>query len=242
MGRTHRSLQDNLESTVHSMFTVPNVFGVWHRSIILCTNSVKSSWSLFSNCFACWAFILSNSLEHCPSITSTKLPVNICSSGVKAGSALYGGSFSQPGSSDSSRALALWATSRNRGDVGRQIVAWVMSAGGRTRMEEIWGSKPLRAGGGLWRMVSLQRCRPTRFLYARQFCSDWSSLPLKCTSVSYCTITSDRASYLVHAWSACCLPLAVCLLWSVKYLAVCPMGTSKRQWWTCFTTAKYIEY
>ena len=27
MGRTHRSLQDNLESTVHSMFTVPNVFG-----------------------------------------------------------------------------------------------------------------------------------------------------------------------------------------------------------------------
>ena len=27
MGRTHRLLQDNLESTVHSMFTVPNVFG-----------------------------------------------------------------------------------------------------------------------------------------------------------------------------------------------------------------------
>ena len=27
MGRTHRSLQDNLELTVHSMFTVPNVFG-----------------------------------------------------------------------------------------------------------------------------------------------------------------------------------------------------------------------
>ena len=27
VGRTHRSLQDNLESTVHSMFTVPNVFG-----------------------------------------------------------------------------------------------------------------------------------------------------------------------------------------------------------------------
>ena len=25
---THRSLQDNLELTVHSMFTVPNVFGV----------------------------------------------------------------------------------------------------------------------------------------------------------------------------------------------------------------------
>ena len=32
MGRTHRSLQDNLESTVHSMFTVPNVFGAWHRT------------------------------------------------------------------------------------------------------------------------------------------------------------------------------------------------------------------
>ena len=28
MGCTHCSLQDNLESTVHSMFTVPNVFGV----------------------------------------------------------------------------------------------------------------------------------------------------------------------------------------------------------------------
>ena len=27
VGRTHRSLQDNLELTVHSMFTVPNVFG-----------------------------------------------------------------------------------------------------------------------------------------------------------------------------------------------------------------------
>ena len=27
MGRTHHSLQDNLKSTVHSMFTVPNVFG-----------------------------------------------------------------------------------------------------------------------------------------------------------------------------------------------------------------------
>ena len=32
VGRTHRSLQDNLKSTVHSMFTVPNVFGAWHRS------------------------------------------------------------------------------------------------------------------------------------------------------------------------------------------------------------------
>ena len=29
MGHTHRSLQDNLESTVHSMFTVSNVFGAW---------------------------------------------------------------------------------------------------------------------------------------------------------------------------------------------------------------------
>ena len=28
MGRTHCSLQDNLKLTVHSMFTVPNVFGV----------------------------------------------------------------------------------------------------------------------------------------------------------------------------------------------------------------------
>ena len=28
MGCTHRSLQDNLKLTVHSMFTVPNVFGV----------------------------------------------------------------------------------------------------------------------------------------------------------------------------------------------------------------------
>ena len=27
VGRTHHSLQDNLESTVCSMFTVPNVFG-----------------------------------------------------------------------------------------------------------------------------------------------------------------------------------------------------------------------
>ena len=27
VGCTHHSLQDNLESTVHSMFTVPNVFG-----------------------------------------------------------------------------------------------------------------------------------------------------------------------------------------------------------------------
>jgi len=35
------------------------------------------------------------------------------------------------------------------GDVGRCIVAYVMSAGGRTGTEEIWGSKPLCAGGGL---------------------------------------------------------------------------------------------
>ena len=28
VGRTHHLLQDNLESIVHSMFTVPNVFGV----------------------------------------------------------------------------------------------------------------------------------------------------------------------------------------------------------------------
>ena len=28
VGHTHRSLQDNLESIVRSMFTVPNVFGV----------------------------------------------------------------------------------------------------------------------------------------------------------------------------------------------------------------------
>ena len=28
VGCTHHSLQDNLELTVHSMFTVPNVFGV----------------------------------------------------------------------------------------------------------------------------------------------------------------------------------------------------------------------
>ena len=31
MGCTHRSLQDKLESIVCSMFTVPNVFGAWHR-------------------------------------------------------------------------------------------------------------------------------------------------------------------------------------------------------------------
>ena len=31
VGRTHRSLQDKLESIVCSMFTVPNVFGAWHR-------------------------------------------------------------------------------------------------------------------------------------------------------------------------------------------------------------------
>ena len=31
MGRTHHSLQDNLKSTVHSMFTVPNVFGAWQH-------------------------------------------------------------------------------------------------------------------------------------------------------------------------------------------------------------------
>ena len=32
MGRTHRSLQDKLESIVCSMFTVPNMFGAWHRT------------------------------------------------------------------------------------------------------------------------------------------------------------------------------------------------------------------
>ena len=32
MGCTHCLLQDNLESTVRSMFTVPNVFGVWHHT------------------------------------------------------------------------------------------------------------------------------------------------------------------------------------------------------------------
>ena len=31
VGHTHRSLQDNLESTVRSMFTVPNVFGAWQH-------------------------------------------------------------------------------------------------------------------------------------------------------------------------------------------------------------------
>ena len=29
VGCTHRSLQDKFKSTVHSMFTVPNVFGLW---------------------------------------------------------------------------------------------------------------------------------------------------------------------------------------------------------------------
>ena len=32
VGRTHRSLQDKLKSIVCSMFTVPNVFGAWHRA------------------------------------------------------------------------------------------------------------------------------------------------------------------------------------------------------------------
>ena len=32
VGRTHHLLQDNLKLTVHSMFTVPNVFGAWHRA------------------------------------------------------------------------------------------------------------------------------------------------------------------------------------------------------------------
>ena len=32
MGHTHRSPQDNLKSTVHSMFTVPNVLGAWQRT------------------------------------------------------------------------------------------------------------------------------------------------------------------------------------------------------------------
>ena len=31
VGCTHHLLQDNLESTVCSMFTVPNVFGAWHH-------------------------------------------------------------------------------------------------------------------------------------------------------------------------------------------------------------------
>ena len=35
MGRTHCSLQDNLELTVHSMFTVPNMFGAWQRGYYL---------------------------------------------------------------------------------------------------------------------------------------------------------------------------------------------------------------
>ena len=44
VGRTHRSLQDNLESTVHSMFTVPNVFGAWHqfrRFVCMIPNSLN---------------------------------------------------------------------------------------------------------------------------------------------------------------------------------------------------------
>ena len=32
VGRTHRSLQDKLKSIVCSMFTVPNMFGAWHRA------------------------------------------------------------------------------------------------------------------------------------------------------------------------------------------------------------------
>ena len=35
VGRTHHSLQDNLELIVRSMFTVPNVFGVWQRLSLL---------------------------------------------------------------------------------------------------------------------------------------------------------------------------------------------------------------
>ena len=46
VGRTHRSLQDNLELTVHSMFTVPNVFGAWQRTV--CCSS-ESSTILTSN-------------------------------------------------------------------------------------------------------------------------------------------------------------------------------------------------
>ena len=35
MGHTHHSLQDKLKLIVCSMFTVPNVFGAWHRALAL---------------------------------------------------------------------------------------------------------------------------------------------------------------------------------------------------------------
>ena len=40
MGRTHCSLQDSLELMVSSMFTVPNVFGAWHRAWDIITKQV----------------------------------------------------------------------------------------------------------------------------------------------------------------------------------------------------------
>ena len=52
VGRTHHSLQDKLKSIVCSMFTVPNVFGVWHRmysSIYRVQSSTRRLpiWALF---------------------------------------------------------------------------------------------------------------------------------------------------------------------------------------------------
>ena len=47
VGHTHCSLQDKLESTVHSMFTVPNVFGAWQRvnsRMSLSCSSVYLAW------------------------------------------------------------------------------------------------------------------------------------------------------------------------------------------------------
>ena len=48
VGCTHRSLQDNLESTVHSMFTVPNMFGAWQRlrDIFVLKASENLAWIL----------------------------------------------------------------------------------------------------------------------------------------------------------------------------------------------------
>ena len=46
VGFTHHSLQDNLKSTVHSMFTVPNVFGVWQQ--MCCQqDELLLNWNIF---------------------------------------------------------------------------------------------------------------------------------------------------------------------------------------------------
>ena len=77
MGCTHHSLQDNLESTVRSMFTVPNMFGAWHQGVLTVTGMLVGIFALLSMlCLFAYAWSIHAGPEATPIIwVTTTTPI-----------------------------------------------------------------------------------------------------------------------------------------------------------------------